>query len=324
MEKSLSSPFAFLKGRAVLAPMAGITDLPFRCICQEMGCAMTVTEMVSAKGYIYAPNNLAQAALLRRRDDEVLSLQLFGSEPEFMQRATEILSQRPYVAIDINMGCPAKKIVGGGDGSALLKKPELALQVAETVVKASQKPVTVKLRKGWDENSAPIEELAQALEQAGVSMLAVHGRTREQQYTGKADWDCVARVKKAVRIPVIGNGDIKDARQAFERMEQTGCDAVMIGRGALGNPWIFQQFEDMRNGREVHYPTPQERIDMAILHVQKQIEFAGEKSALLEMRKHMAWYTHGMRDATQVRQMVNTARNMETMLEIMRQFKAGL
>ena len=289
---------------AALAPMAGVTDMPMRILCFEQGAAWAVTEMISAKGYLYAPENTRAIEELLRRDESEgpLGLQLFGKEPEFMAEAAEKLSDQGFAFIDINMGCPAHRIVGNGEGSALMRTPDLAGRVIEATVKASRVPVTVKMRAGWDETSINAVELSVIAEQAGAAALTIHPRTRVQQYAGHSDWDVIRQVKERVRIPVIGNGDVTSADEYERMIRETGCDAVAIGRGAQGNPWIFAEIRARIEGREWKRPAHREKIEMAIRHGRMQAEYIGEYAAAREMRKHLIWYLQGMSGCARVRE----------------------
>ena len=289
---------------AALAPMAGVTDMPMRILCFEQGAAWAVTEMISAKGYLYAPENTRAIEELLRRDENEgpLGLQLFGKEPEFMAEAAAKLSCQGFAFIDINMGCPAHRIVGNGEGSALMRTPDLAGRVIEATVKASRVPVTVKMRAGWDETCINAVELSVIAEQAGAAALTIHPRTRVQQYAGHSDWDVIRQVKERVRIPVIGNGDVASADDYERMIRETGCDAVAIGRGAQGNPWIFAEIKARIEGREWKRPAHREKIEMAIRHGQMQAEYIGEYAAAREMRKHLIWYLQGMSGCARVRE----------------------
>lgn len=289
-----------LEGNVFLAPMAGVTDFPFRLLCREMGCALAFTEMVSAKGMLLAPpgNRAARELLLTSPQEGPVALQLFGREPQAMAEAARRLAgDGRFCLVDLNMGCPAPKIACSGEGSSLLREPELAVRVAEAVVRASPVPVTVKLRTGWDGDSLVYEDLGRRLQDAGVSALTLHARTRRQFYAGRADWDAIARLKRAVSIPVIGNGDVTCLQDARRMMEQTGCDAAMIGRAAMGNPWVFA-------GRE---PSPRERVEGALRHARMLMAFKGEAVAMREMRGHVACYVRGLHGAARIRERVNAA-----------------
>ena len=291
-----------------LAPMAGITDWPFRLLCFEQSCDVAYTEMVSAMGYLYAPrNHPATVSLLERRPGEPkLILQIFGKEADLMARAAEELSSLGrYDGIDINMGCPAHKVAASGEGSGMMRDPENAERIVRAVVKASHLPVSVKMRLGWDDQHLNVVELAKMCEDAGVSELAVHGRTRMQQYSGIADWSKIAEVKRAVSIPVLGNGDVFTAEDGLRKLRDSGVDGLLIGRGALGNPWLFQQLKDALAGRPISEPTIQERIDTALRHYDMLLSWKPERVAVNEMRKHIGWYIHGLRGAAQMRNRIN-------------------
>ena len=293
-----------------LAPMAGITDQVFRRLCFENGCDHATTEMVSAQGFLTAPKDrMAYRFLLARFPDEgPLAVQIFGSEPTFIARAAAALTDLGcFSAIDINMGCPAQKVVGGQSGSALMKDPALAQRIVEGAVKATFLPVTVKMRLGWDEEHRNAVDFARMLEQAGAASLTVHGRTRMQQYAGKADWEAIAAVKQAVNIPVIANGDVRDGASALTCLRVTGCDGLAVGRGALGNPWVFAEIKAALAGETYAPPPYVQVVDTAMRQAREMAAWKGERSALLEMRKHFAWYTFGRRGAAQVRTKVNLA-----------------
>ena len=277
-----------IKNNVVLAPMAGVTDLPFRLLCKEMGCGLLYTEMVSAKAIMY--NNKNTEALLKVTPQEnPIAVQLFGSEPAVMSEIAKRIEERPFDIIDVNMGCPVPKVVNNGEGSALLKNPKLVGEIVEAMAKAVKKPVTVKIRAGFDETSINAPQIAHVIQESGGAAVAVHARTRQQYYSGHADWDVISRVKEAVSIPVIGNGDILCGEDAVKMFEQTKCDAVMIGRGAQGNPWIFKQINDyMTNGTEFTKPSANEVCDMIMRHAGMLIEAKGEYTGIREMRKHFA------------------------------------
>lgn len=300
---------------AALAPMAGVTDMPMRALCFEQGAAWAVTEMVSAKGYLYAPeNSRAIAALLARAPSEgVLGIQLFGKEPDCMEEAARRLSDQGFAFIDVNMGCPAHRIVGNGEGSALMKAPELAGELVYAAVKGSAVPVTVKMRSGWDEDSINAPEVATIVQQAGAKAITVHARTRAQQYAGHADWEVIRKVKEKARVPVIGNGDVTNADEYERMLRETGCDAVAIGRGAQGNPWIFAEIRARIEGRTWRKPDCRERIDMALRHGRMQAEYIGEAGAAREMRKHLIWYLQGMSGCARVREQLGHIHSLEEM-----------
>lgn len=294
-----------LKNKVFLSPMAGVTDLPFRLICKEQNCGMLYTEMINAKALCYDDENTKK--MLKIEDEEhPVAVQIFGSDPEFMGRAAQIMNKYPNEILDINMGCPAPKIVKNGDGSALMKNPKLAEEVLKSVVKNSEKPVTLKIRKGWDDNSVNAVEIAKIAEASGISALAIHGRTREQYYSGKADWDIIAEIKQNISIPVIGNGDVFTVEDAINMLEKTKCDAIMIGRGAQGNPWIFKRINHyMQTGEILPEPTIEEKISVAKKHLGLAVEEHGEYVAVREMRKHLAWYIKGLKHSARIRDEIN-------------------
>ncbi len=288
-----------------LAPMAGITDLPFRLLCKEQGCGLVYTEMVSAKGLYY--NSKRTYDLLKIHECEhPIGVQIFGSDPEIMGNMAATISKTDADIIDINMGCPAPKIVKNGEGCALMKDPDKVKAIVESVVCASKKPVTVKIRKGWDEESINAPHIAKIAERAGALAITVHGRTREDFYSGEADWDIIREVKNTVDIPVIGNGDISSPEAAKHMLDYTDCDAVMIGRAAQGNPWIFKRtIHYLDTGELLPSPTDEEKIHMAIRHLDMAIDMKGEKIAIPEMRKHIGWYLKGMEGAANMRALIN-------------------
>jgi nifR3 family TIM-barrel protein len=292
--------------------MAGVTDLAYRLLCKENGCGYMYTEMVSAKAILY--NNKNTEALLNVTEGEhPIAVQLFGSEPQIMADMAKRIEERPFDVIDVNMGCPVPKVVNNGEGSALMKNPVLVGKIVEAMANAVKKPVTVKIRAGFDKSSINAPEIARIVQESGGAAVAVHGRTREQYYSGKADWDVIARVKQNVSIPVIGNGDILTGRDAVAMMERTGCDAVMIGRGAKGNPWIFNQINEyLENGTQMTPPDLQQLHDMILRHVHMLVELKGEYIGIREMRKHFAWYTAGLKHSSALRNEVN---HIETLSE---------
>jgi tRNA-dihydrouridine synthase B len=303
---------------AALAPMAGITDLPFRLLCRRMGCPMAYTEMVSAQGLFYGGPNTHK--LLRTEPgDAPLGVQIFGRQPEVMgEMAARLAALRPAV-IDINMGCPAPKITGPGEGSALMREPELAARIVRAVVAgAGSVPVSVKFRKGWDEASVNAVDFARRMADAGAAALCVHGRTRMQFYAGRADWEIIEKVKAAVEVPVIGNGDVFTPQDAVDLVARTGCDGVMVARGAQGNPWIFAGIAALFAGEPLpDPPTPRQRMDLALEHYRMMIALEGERGAVLMMRKHLAWYIKGLRGATRMRGRLNQAQGYEQVAELL-------
>ena len=304
-----------------LAPMAGITDQVYRRLCFEQGCDGATTEMVSAQGFLTAPpdRNAYRFLLARFPEEGPLAVQIFGSEPLFMaQAAAKLTDLGAFSSIDINMGCPAQKVVGGQSGSALMKDPDLAAEIVQQVKRATPLPVTVKMRLGWDEGHKNAVMFARMLEQAGADGLTVHGRTRQQQYAGKADWDTIGQVKRAVSIPVIANGDIVDGPSALDALHTTGCDGLAIGRAALGNPWIFAEIKAALNEETYTPPSFSEVIATAMRQAREMAVWKGERSALLEMRKHFAWYTAGRRNSAQVRTRVNLASSFEEVEALLR------
>ena len=300
-----------LDNKVFLSPMAGVTDLPFRLICKEQDCGMLYTEMINAKALCYDDANTKKMLKIEEEEHPV-AVQIFGSDPEFMGRAAQIMNEYPNEILDINMGCPAPKVVKNGDGSALLKNPELAAKVLKAVVGNSEKPVTLKIRKGWDDTCINAVEIAKIAEDCGISAIAIHGRTREQYYSGKADWDIIRQVKENVSIPVIGNGDVFEVEDAINMLNQTNCDAIMIGRGAQGNPWIFKRINHyMQTGEILPEPTLEEKIDTAKKHLKLAVEEHGEYVAVREMRKHIAWYLKGLRNSARVRDEINKIESYE-------------
>lgn len=294
-----------------LAPLAGITDAPTRRLCKEQGAALTFTEMVSGKGLWYGDKNTGKLLHIYEEEKPV-GVQIFGHETEVMAFTAGQMDKVQCALVDINMGCPVPKIVKNGEGAALLKNPDLIYDIVSAAVKNTSKPVTVKIRIGWDSQTVNAVEVAHAVSAAGAAAITVHGRTREQYYSGRADWTQIARVKKAVDIPVVGNGDVTDAKSAMEMMKQTGCDFVMIGRGALGNPWIFREVLAAWRGEELpHPPTIDEKKDMMIRHLTDLRNLKGEYAAVREMRKHVGWYLKGVHGAASFRGKVNQITDIE-------------
>ncbi len=306
-----------INGNLVLGPMAGVTDLPFRILCKEQGANLVYTEMISAKGIYY--NNKNTASLLETsKSEHPVAVQLFGSEPELMALIAERIKDKDFDILDINMGCPVPKIVNNGEGSALMKNQKLAGKIIKAVSGAAGKPVTVKIRKGFDDSSTNAVEFAIMAEENGAKAIAVHGRTRQQYYGGKADWDIIRKVKEAVKIPVIASGDIFSPKDALRCMEETNCDALMLARG---NPWIFVQIKTfMETGELLEKPGIKEVADMVLRHGRMLKEFKGELTGIREMRKHIAWYTTGYRNSSQLRRMANkieTYKQLEELCKIM-------
>ena len=290
----------------VLAPMAGVTDLPFRKLCKEQGAGLICMEMVSAKAISFHNKN-TEALMEIDPCEHPVSMQIFGSEPELMAEVAKSIEDRPFDILDINMGCPVPKVVNNGEGSALLKKPNLIVEIVKKVSSAIKKPLTVKVRIGFENEPVDIVEIAKRVEDAGAAAIAVHGRTRQQYYSGVADWDAIRRVKEAVSIPVIGNGDVDSPKKAEALIKETGCDAVMIGRAVRGNPWIFREMNHyFTTGEILERPSVQEVREMILRHARAQIEVKGEFTGIREMRKHVAWYTAGMRHSAGLRRESNT------------------
>ena len=302
-----------LKNNLILAPMAGVTDLPFRLLCKEQGAGLLCMEMVSAKAIYFNNKNTEELLTIDDREPPV-SLQLFGSDPDIISEMAKKIENRPFSILDINMGCPVPKVAGNGEGSALMKNPKLVEEIVSKTAKAIKKPVTVKIRKGFDDEHINAVEIARIAESAGAAAVAVHGRTREQYYSGKADWDIIRQVKEAVKIPVIGNGDVTSPEAARQLMETTGCDGIMIGRGAQGNPWIFRQILYwMETGEEEPKPDLEEVKAMILRHARMLVEYKGVYTGIREMRKHVAWYTAGYPNSAKLRARVNEIESLEAL-----------
>ncbi len=320
MIKPLTIGSVTLPNNLILAPMAGVTDLPFRLLCKEQGAGLLCMEMVSAKAILYKNRNTMDLLAIDPRENPV-SLQLFGSDPDIMAEIAAQIEERPYDILDINMGCPVPKIVGNGEGSALMKNPKLAGEIIEKTARATKKPVTVKIRKGFDETKVNAVEMARIAEASGAAAIAVHGRTREQFYSGKADWDIIRQVKEAVSIPVIGNGDLLCADDIIRMYNETGCDGFMIARGAQGNPWIFRQIlHYFETGEHMRKPSFKEVKDMMLRHAESMIAFKGEYTGIREIRKHGAWYTAGYPNSAKLRVLINEVETYEELEALLNGF----
>lgn len=310
MKRTLKIGDVELPNRLILAPMAGVTDLPFRLLCREQGAGLLCMEMVSAKAICYGNRN-TEALLSIDEKEPPVSLQLFGSDADIISEMAKKIEDRPFSILDINMGCPVPKVTGNGEGSALMKNPALVEEIVTKTVKAIRKPVTVKIRKGFDEEHVNAVEIAKIAEAGGAAAVAVHGRTREQYYHGKADWDIIRQVKEAVSIPVIGNGDVTSPESAEAMFRETGCDGIMIGRGAQGNPWIFRQILHwMETGETEDRPSIEEVKEMILRHAGLLVEYKGEYTGIREMRKHVAWYTAGYPNSSKLRAKVNEVEHL--------------
>ena len=317
MMKPLQIGSVILPNNLILAPMAGVTDLPFRLLCKEQGAGLLCMEMVSAKAIMYKNRNTQELLKIDERELPV-SLQLFGSDPDIISSIAHEIEDRPFDILDINMGCPVPKIVNNGEGSALMKNPRLAGEIIEKTAKAIKKPVTVKIRKGFDDEHVNAVEMAKIAEASGAAAVAVHGRTREQFYSGKADWDIIRQVKEAVSIPVIGNGDLLTAEDVIAMYEQTGCDGFMIARGAQGNPWIFRQIlHYFETGEHLPKPEFEEVCEMMLRHARMMLEFKGEYTGIREIRKHGAWYTAGYKNSAKLRVMINEVETYNELEELL-------
>lgn len=317
MIKPLKIGSVTLPNNLILAPMAGVTDLPFRLLCKEQGAGLLCMEMVSAKAILYKNRNTESLLEIDPRENPV-SLQLFGSDPEIISKIAHQIEDKPFDILDLNMGCPVPKIVNNGEGSALMKNPKLAGEIIRETVKAIDKPVTVKIRKGFDDEHINAVEMAKIAEDAGAAAVAVHGRTREQFYSGRADWDIIRQVKEAVSIPVIGNGDLLTAEDVIAMEQRTGCDGFMIARGAQGNPWIFRQIlHYFETGEHLAKPTLEEVTQMILRHARMMLEFKGEYIGIREIRKHAAWYTAGYPNSARLRVAINNVESFEALEELL-------
>lgn len=305
-----------LENNLILAPMAGVTDLPFRLLCKEQGAGLICTEMISAKA-IYFKNKNTETLMEIDERERPVSLQLFGSDPDLMAEIARQIEPRNFDILDINMGCPVPKVVNNGEGSALMKNPRLVHEIVSKVSKAIEKPLTIKIRKGFAEDCVNAVEIAKIAEDAGAAAVAVHGRTREQYYAGNADWDIIRKVKEAVSIPVIGNGDVDSPQKAEALVRETGCDGIMIGRAVQGNPWLFSQILHYQKTGELLPKLGMEEVkEMILRHAKMQLEYKGNYTGMREMRKHVAWYTTGMPHSASVRRMVNEVESYEQLEEL--------
>lgn len=311
-------------GNVILAPMAGVTDLPFRVLCKEKGADLIYTEMVSAKG-IYYDNKNTESLLQVLDEERPVALQLFGSDPTLMAEMAKKIEHRNFDILDINMGCPVPKVVNNMEGSALLTNPKLVGQIVKSVSRAIEKPLTIKIRKGFGKDECNAVEIAKIIEDNGGAAVAIHGRTREQYYTGEADWEAIARVKEAVSIPVFGNGDVTSPELAKKMLEYTGCDAVMVARGVRGNPWLFRQIKDyLATGKYEEKPSIEEVVATIKRHARLQAQYKGEYLGVREMRKHVAWYTTGYHDSARLRQKVNEVESLVALDELLDQYLESL
>ncbi len=306
-----------LENSYILGPMAGVTDLPFRLLCKEQGAGLVCMEMVSAKGIMYENKN-TENLLTIHPSETPASLQIFGSDPKIVSEVAKKIEDRPFAFLDINMGCPVPKVVKNNEGSALMKNPKLVYELVSAVVKSIKKPVTVKIRKGFDDEHVNAVEIARIIEEAGAAAVAVHGRTREQYYSGKADWDIIRQVKASVTIPVIGNGDVTSGERAIALIKETGCDGVMIARGAQGNPWIFSELLAYeKTGSLPDRPSKEEIKKTMLRHARLQLEYKGEYLGIREMRKHVSWYVKGLHGASRLRDEINKVESYDGLENIL-------